>query len=120
MVCACSKVRVLRIGNPDYVSDYCKCFMLPCTCLYLTAEERSVFNQDEDGIGNILMSSAFSTEENEQLTLPLKESTLFISASCGVFLYCRISQQGRSCRAEKPCKEIAPGESLIEEKVIGC
>jgi len=73
----------------------------------------SGINQDEDEIGNILMSSAFGMEENEHLAVPLEELTLLISASHVICLYCCISKQGRSYQAEKPCKEKAPGESLM-------
>lgn len=75
----------------------------------------SGINQDEDEIGNILMTSAFSMEENEQLALPLKELTPFISASHVIFLYSCISKQGRSYRAENPAKKKCKVSHLHEK-----
>lgn len=76
----------------------------------------SGIKQDEDEIGSILMSLPFSMEENEQLAVPLKEITLFISASRVIFLYCCISKRGRSYGAENPANKKFKVSHLYEKK----
>ena len=85
-------------------------------CILQLKREMSGINQGEDEIGNTLMSSAFSMEENERLAVPLKELSLFISASHVIFLHCCISKQGRSSWAENPAKKKFEVSHLYEKK----